>query len=641
VTLALSGDFTVTADVTTDDTDRDGYLTTIYEKTADGLVATLFADTVNRLEDEAKSATQTALLLGGRYLTLGENGTEIEQGLEAGKNYVVAVQSYRTMEDGSRLLSEPVLSNEVTMILPTRVEPSFTLEGEGAQTVTGVEFGDTDVSIDTINQSSFTVAIEAVGFGSGEYRINDGEYQPWNGRSITFENMEDGFYTLHLRGTSATHDAFTAVYQFSVDTLAPSILVSSHQGGGFFTGSSVTLEGFAEAYATLDIYVEGDLVASDYVDGEGSFSVEVPLDESMAYQRVVLLATDRAGNVSMPYACNLTNSILGNPDLEAVILFNGRETTRVVVDGGERPLTFAYKLDDRYVLINDGTTAAGKITWTADIIEGRATITPDGTLKGEGGARGVIIASLEGKTAVAELIVIDLALADMLLDIPEEGYTYDGTPKTPDVRLYGMDETIVEGVDYDISYVNNVNAGLASAIITPTDSGRCVGIRIINFEIKARSFEDEDFAFTISEDGSENPAVTLVYAGTTLVRDQDYTLTYTVNTDGTQVIITVEGIGNYTGLRSEWRQISPDDPDHPGNPDDPDDPGKPDGPVNPDDPTNPDDTTKPDDPGKPAGGCGSGGCGSGGCGGGCSSSVGGIVLVLSSICAFALRKKDE
>ena len=109
-------------------------------------------------------------------------------------------------------------------------------------------------------------------------------------------------------------------------------------------------------------------------------------------------------------------------------------------------MTFAYKLGTRYVTLNPGSTASGKVVWAADIIEKSASVSIDGVATGKNGARGIITATLQGKTAIVELVSIDLAVMDMVLSIPEGGFVYDGTEKEPEV-IFDTNEAITLGKD--------------------------------------------------------------------------------------------------------------------------------------------------------------------------------------------------
>jgi hypothetical protein len=276
-------------------------------------------------------------------------------------------------------------------------------------------------------------------------------------------------------------------------------------------------------------------------------------------------------------------------------------------------------------------------------------VTYDGKLYGDSRAAGIVTATLEGLHATVELMPVDLAVVDMELVIPDGGFVYNGEAMEPAVNI-DLDESIEEGVDYTITYLNNTQAGTASAIITATDDGKCVGVRILNFTIQARSFDD--LTITVAEDGTETPAVSVKYGNTDLVKDTDYTVTYTLHSNKTQVIVTVEGIGNFEGIYSVFRNVGEDpgnDPEEDTGNDPEEDTGNDPGSDPGDDPGN----DPGNDPGEDTGNVDTGevttddnspgesGCKSGcNSSGGCSSTVGGVFVLLLLACAIMLRKKD-
>lgn len=559
--LALSGNYTMTLNTDGNDT-YDGYLASVYEVTENGYEDTIFTEIVAELDGTSMSR---AILLGGRYASTNENGVVTYAGLEAGKKYAVSVQGFVVTEDGSRLLSTPIVSNEVMMVMPVNTTPVFAIEG-----AVKVEVGITGTMVDTVNKSSFTVSIGGVGtLQSGYYKLGNGKTASiengevvvteqtfdWNGGSIDFSNMEDGSYYLTVGGVNATFDEFSAQYMFTVDTEAPGILVSSPQGGGFFSGSSVTVTGITEANARIEIGVADGGTTVLYADDEGRFSGEARLDETLAYQDLLIYAVDAAGNRSMPFGCTLTNDLLGNEDLKAVILYRGREVTEIVSGMDEKQLSMAFKSEGKYVTLNEGSEAASRIAWSVQVINGKsAGVSPTGLFAGDAGTEGVILATLDSKTAMATLVPVDLATAAVMLEIAAEGITYDGTEQKPTVKVLRDGATVTEGIDFTVSYLNNVDVGTASAIITATENGNCIGARIVTFEIKACRISAAEITLTEGEE-KEYPTATLTYNGMTLEQDKDYTITYTISEDGKQGIVTVTGMGNYAGMASKTYEI--------------------------------------------------------------------------------------
>ncbi len=540
--IALSGDYTITLAVTSD-TDRDGFITTVYEVTEDGLVSTSFSNYVTELTDEQASGTLSAILLGGRYASTDENGVTTYTGLEAGKLYAVSVQSYKIMDDGSRLHSKPTLSNEVMMVMPTVTNPSFEIDGSVPSKI-----GTSSQLIDTVASNPVTVRISNVGaITNGFYSLNNGEKIAWDGKDIALGSLATGAYTLRVEGKNETNDSFSALYQFAVDTEAPGLFLSSPQGGGFFSGNQITVTGITEANARVDISIVNGASISVYADESGSFSASIAVDESLAYQELSVFATDAVGNKSMPFGCTLTNSILGVDGIKPVILYKGKEVGAIVSGADAKQLTFALKTGAKYITINSGSSAAARIEWNADIIEKSAKISSDGILTGDSGAEGIITASLDNMTAYVSLISVDLSIADMSFEAPE-GIIYDGAPKTPKLVIDAQD-TLTEGVDYTVSYINNTDAGTATAIITATENGKCVGTRILEFTIQKRHLSD--VTVSVSQGKEENPPITLTFNGITLEQDRDYTVSYSVNEKGKQGSVTVTGIGNYEGMISQ------------------------------------------------------------------------------------------
>lgn len=546
-TLALGGNYTVSLNVAAD-SGIDGYLTTIYEVTEDGYVATVFKDNETATSDTQSVEDGMDILLGGRFSNIDENDVTTYYGLEAGKRYVVSVQGYKITENGSRLLSEPLVSNEIMMVMPTVTTPVFSIENSSS-----VEVGDSDIYVDGVSASTVTVNIDGVGdITSGYYKLGNGEKTAWDGGNITLESLEDGMYTLYIEGVNETMDCFTGMYQFSVDTTAPGLLLSSPQGGGFFSGGSTTVTGITEAYAKLIISITDGATTEIFADENGNFSGEVKLDETLAYQELRIHAVDGVGNESMPFGCTLTNEILGDPDLVPVILYRGREINALVCGNDAKQLTMAFKSGDKYVTMNEGSSAAARIVWKADVIERDASVSSAGVLLGDSGAKGIVTASLDNMTAYVSLVSIDLTTANITLDIPEGGFVYDGTEKKPAVTV-NADTELIEGLDYTVSYLDNTDAGTASVVIVALENGKCVGTSIQTFTISPRSLAD--VTLTVSEGKDENPAVTLTVGEVELVEGKDYTVTYTVHEDGKKGIVTVEGIGNYKGILSEAYEI--------------------------------------------------------------------------------------
>ena len=108
---------------------------------------------------------------------------------------------------------------------------------------------------------------------------------------------------------------------------------------------------------------------------------------------------------------------------------------------------------------------------------------------------------------------------------------YTGSEIEPAVQINVHNKTLSAGVDYEISYQDNVNVG--KAIINITGKGNYTGNLTTSFQIIRKSITDgivnqiSDQKYT-----GENitPQVTLTVDGKTLVEGEDYNLQYANNT---------------------------------------------------------------------------------------------------------------
>jgi hypothetical protein len=103
-----------------------------------------------------------------------------------------------------------------------------------------------------------------------------------------------------------------------------------------------------------------------------------------------------------------------------------------------------------------------------------ATVDENGniTIIGAGTATVTVnIAATTNYKADSKEVTIKVAEAkledcDISLDLPEDGYIYDGTAKKPTVVASFADSTLTKDTDYEVSYNANKNVGTATATIT-------------------------------------------------------------------------------------------------------------------------------------------------------------------------------
>ncbi|MBP3678283.1 MAG: dockerin type I repeat-containing protein, partial [Agathobacter sp.] len=149
-----------------------------------------------------------------------------------------------------------------------------------------------------------------------------------------------------------------------------------------------------------------------------------------------------------------------------------------------------------------------------------------------------------------------------------KAYIYDGTEHKPPVVVMNGELTLVEGVDYIVEYVDNINAGTGKAIVKFEGfegcSGNYAGTKELTFQIAPKFATDcivtletlENYTFTGTE---YKPGVTVMDGEIQLVEqteemeetEGDYTVTYSNNINAGEATVTITFINNYTGESSQ------------------------------------------------------------------------------------------
>ena len=138
--------------------------------------------------------------------------------------------------------------------------------------------------------------------------------------------------------------------------------------------------------------------------------------------------------------------------------------------------------------------------------------------------------------------------------LSSSSYTYDGTAKQPAVTVKLDGKTLIEGTDYTVTYSDNTNKGTASA--TVKGKGSYTGTVTKTFTINAANIGSAALSpSSYTYDGSaKTPGLT--YNSRTLVKNTDYTVTYSNNTNAGTATASVTGKGNFTGTATKTFTIS-------------------------------------------------------------------------------------
>ena len=155
-------------------------------------------------------------------------------------------------------------------------------------------------------------------------------------------------------------------------------------------------------------------------------------------------------------------------------------------------------------------------------------------------------------------------LTNPTIILAEDELVYDGSAKEPAITV--KDEDVVVSTDeYVVTYSDNTNAGTASITISDRENGDYEVNAAIFFTISPKSIGNGDTtAEGITVEMTEDGSLSAVKDGsTTLVENTDYT--QEAEEDGSDKIITITGMGNYTGgARGIYANPKFDDPDGDG-----------------------------------------------------------------------------
>lgn len=139
-------------------------------------------------------------------------------------------------------------------------------------------------------------------------------------------------------------------------------------------------------------------------------------------------------------------------------------------------------------------------------------------------------------------------ISDTEITLAQTSYTYDGTEKCPIATVRFNGEVISSG--YSVSYSNNINAGTAN--VTVKGTGEYTGSAEKTFTINPKSIKLTDIVLgqtAYNYDGSiKAPSVTVTDGTKTLLKDTDYTVTYSNNNDVGTAKVTIKGKGNYKDI---------------------------------------------------------------------------------------------
>ena len=148
------------------------------------------------------------------------------------------------------------------------------------------------------------------------------------------------------------------------------------------------------------------------------------------------------------------------------------------------------------------------------------------------------------------------------VSLKEYSYEYIGNEIRPEVKATYKGMTLVENINYTVSYENNINCGRGQAIVT--GKGCYVGTIVVEFNIVPKELKVEQTEITLEQTDYEytgneiQPTVTVKdISGKILTKGIDYTVSCENNINAGIAKAVITGKGNYTGTVSLDFVINP------------------------------------------------------------------------------------
>ncbi len=172
-------------------------------------------------------------------------------------------------------------------------------------------------------------------------------------------------------------------------------------------------------------------------------------------------------------------------------------------------------------------------------------------------SNGTVQYESEGRKTAAQLadilddyVSLSYPIEGCLVDIENVECTYTGEAKTPGIGVKCSNgRYLTKGVDYRLSYENNINAGTAYAVVTGT--GYAKGTIKVPFTIQPASIDNAIIGYIPEQNYTETAimpnAMTVELKGKKLQANTDYTVSYENNIEPGTATAIITGKGNYIG----------------------------------------------------------------------------------------------
>ena len=300
-----------------------------------------------------------------------------------------------------------------------------------------------------------------------------------------------------------------------------------------YTGKAITAPTRSVNALTATLLNNNTTLA--FTDAEGNEVASTALVNAGKYYAVIAGKPYTTGGVTY-------NNVVGEARIPFYIGLEAITLTGAPESGACRS---GDTFDLGYAVLPEGSTQTADLTWTSSNPE-VATVDENGHLEALSDGTAVITVAAGGQESSFTLTVAQVLLENCDIDWGIGEYVYDGTPKEPAVTVANGDEVLQPGVDYTVSYRDNVHAGTAT--VTVTGNGVAIGGTLSReFPIAAAPLSacTARLAYThaVYDPAGTYPAVTVEG----LAEGTDYQVDYINAVDAGTAYARVTGCGDWEG----------------------------------------------------------------------------------------------
>ncbi len=161
-------------------------------------------------------------------------------------------------------------------------------------------------------------------------------------------------------------------------------------------------------------------------------------------------------------------------------------------------------------------------------------------------------------TVVTDLTITDKALMSKVSVSKIKAQTYTGSVIEPAVTVKYKGK-VVDNANFDINYLNNVEIGTASVVITAKADSDFIGEKVVTFKINGDPIKKAKITLATSVEytGSEiRPTVSAVFNGKVLYENRDFLVEYQNNVAAGKATVVITGIKSFTGTVKKTFKIT-------------------------------------------------------------------------------------